>query len=166
VARRSHPWAVGELAARRSDALSLVARMASLRTVVIAVLAVAGVHGCGDGDQITTVKGLPSEQGMLVFGLCPTRGEMPVAEASTRRRRARAELRALDRAYRENPEARVTTSYTEAETLERKRETTTVRRLVQLELLSVPELLETGDAASRACARRVEGRLRALLAER
>ncbi len=140
--------------------------MASLRAIVVAVLAAAGVQGCGEGDRMTPVKGLPSEQGMLAFGLCPTRGELPLAEASAQRRRARSELRALERAYREDPDARVTTSYTESETLERRRETTTVRELVQRELQSIPELIETGDEASRACGRQVEQRLRGLLAKR
>jgi hypothetical protein len=134
------------------------------------LLAGAGAVGCGGGATReaepertqSTVPDLPTVQRTLVPDLCPARGKLPEAEAQARRRHAELKLQALEAAYVDDPDATTRTSYREPQTGEKVKEHTPIRRLVEIELQTVAQVAQTGDAAAAACARRVERRLRSL----
>lgn len=101
-------------------------------------------------------KGLPVAQGALPGDLCPSRSEGAGARRDAET--AQQQLRALERAYRGRPNAVVRTSFlpsgggVEHEDL-------MLLDLVATHLQAIPEVKQTGDAASRRCARRLDARL-------
>lgn len=138
------------------------------RLVLGWTLCAFSIVGCGGEARPSQIKGLPKQQLRLVPDLCPSRGDTSsassesVADAVGSRRRAQAELRQLERAYRADPEATVRTAYLPSEEAGLKYETITIRRLAEIELKGASEVIEVGDGGSRRCARGAEKRLRRL----
>lgn len=130
---------------------------AKLAVVVVLVL----VAGCGEDSRgRTTVSGLPDIQLQLVGDLCAPTGSR--AEAKVAQALAEGQLRALQRAYKLDPEALTSTTYFNSDG-DDGREDVSIRRLVEIELEGVPEIVETGTREEARCARATARTMRALL---
>jgi len=134
-------------------------------TCIVGIAAVLlGCDGGGDdgsGRDPVGAGGLPTRQGALAGELCLTRAELRDPTARTDRRRARRELERLVTMYRRDPDAVVVTTYLPSAG-GTSRESLTLRQLVGTHVEGVPEVIETGDAGARACARRLRARLQGL----
>jgi hypothetical protein len=106
------------------------------RPALLALLAVFAIGGCGDSAPASNVPGLPRQEFSLQ-DLCPERSDIHGQKARDLKRTRQAELEALLKAYRQNPDAEVRVEFTPADEPDVKHETLTVRELMKQNLESL-----------------------------
>jgi hypothetical protein len=112
------------------------------------MLAALAPSGCGDSRPATDVTGLPRQEYSLQ-GLCPELADIRGRDARNLRRRRQAELDALLKAYRRNPDAEVRVEFTPADEPGVDHETLTVRELMEQNLEILRALRCSPDAQRR-----------------
>jgi hypothetical protein len=112
------------------------------------MLAALVAAGCGESRSAIDVTGLP-RQAYSLQDLCPELADIRGREARDLRRRRQAELEALLKAYRRNPDAEVRVEFTPADEPGVDHETLTVRELVEQNLEILRELRCSPEAQRR-----------------
>ena len=101
--------------------------------VLAAALAAAGCGDSGASDPKIDVTGLPRDEYGLQE-LCPELSDIHGQYARNLRRKRQAQLEALLKAYRQNPDAKVRVTFTPADEPGIGHETLTIRELVDQNL--------------------------------